>query len=63
MIHNLKPVPIYHQKCHLNIKTVLDYLNKIDYEYISKNDNYFSTNSNYITLTCFVNAFPPATFR
>lgn len=45
MIHNLKPVPIYHQKCHLNIKTVLDYLNKIDYEYISKNDNYFSTNT------------------
>ena len=33
------------QKCHLNIKTVLDYLNKIDYEYISKNDNYFSTNT------------------
>jgi len=46
MIHNLKPLPVYHQKCQLNTKNILDNLNKIDYDYISKNDNYFSTNTN-----------------
>lgn len=45
MIHNLKPLPIYHQKCQLDTKNVLENLSKIDYEYISENDNYFSVNT------------------